>query len=389
MDSTVLQVLVVDDDPGMRSGVSRALAHFKAAVPEVDGKIRFEVEQAASGHEALEKFQRLHPQLVFLDFKLPDITGFDVLDQLSPQIADSLIIMMTAYASIETAVRATKHGAYDFLAKPFTPDELRTTARKAAEQVLFKIKAKKLAEEKRKLRFEFISVLSHELKAPLAAIEGYLNVAKAQSLGASIDAYTPVFDRCVFRIEQMRKLIFDLLDLTRIESGQKIRHLQETDLVPIVQRVLETVAAEANQRGIELRFDAQNAVPYYADPAEMEMIFNNLVSNAVKYNREGGQVEIQLSVTPEALCIRVSDTGIGLTEQEASRLFQDFVRIRNAKTQDILGSGLGLSTVKKLVQLYRGEIHVKSTPDVGSTFTISLPPSSPPPIAENGESERR
>lgn len=372
MDTNTLQVLVVDDDPGMRSGVARALKNFKTTIPEVEGETQFLVEQAASGREALEKFESFHPQLVFLDFKLPDITGFDVLDQITPGTGDTLIIMMTAYASIETAVRATKHGAYDFLAKPFTPDELRSTARKAAEQVIFKIKAKKLAEEKRKLRFEFVSVLSHELKAPLAAIEGYLNVAKAQSLGPSIEAYNPVIDRCVFRIGQMRKLIFDLLDLTRIESGQKKRNLCDIDLVPIVHRVIETVENEARERRISIQFTQSDPVSMIADPEEMEIILNNLVSNAVKYNRDGGSVTIQLIKNTDSIQIQVADTGIGLSKAEIARLFKDFVRIRNEKTKDILGSGLGLSTVKKLAQLYHGNVDVISTLDEGSTFTVTL-----------------
>ncbi|MBD3266305.1 response regulator, partial [bacterium] len=220
-----LQVLVVDDDPGMRSGVARALKHYSAKLPEVEEDVCFQVEQAASGKEALEKIDALNPALLFLDYKLPDITGFDIMEQVVPESSERMIIMMTAYASIETAIRATKHGAYDFLAKPFTPEELRKTARKAAEQVIYKIRAKQLAEEKRQVRFQFISVLSHELKTPLSVVEGYLNLIKNRSAGEEITAYDQIVERSIFRLEQMRKLIYDLLDLTRIESGQKARNV--------------------------------------------------------------------------------------------------------------------------------------------------------------------
>jgi signal transduction histidine kinase len=102
------------------------------------------------------------------------------------------------------------------------------------------------------------------------------------------------------------------------------------------------------------------------------MIFNNLISNAIKYNRDNGRVEIFLHKLENGIAIQVSDSGIGLSEEEQARLFQDFVRIRNEHTKDILGSGLGLSTVKKIAQLYQGSVSVKSKPNQGSVFRVEL-----------------
>jgi signal transduction histidine kinase len=104
----------------------------------------------------------------------------------------------------------------------------------------------------------------------------------------------------------------------------------------------------------------------------MEILFNNLVSNAVKYNRDGGRVDVTIEPSAEGVRIEVADTGIGLSADEASRLFQEFVRIRNARTRTIPGTGLGLSIVKKLAQLYSGDVTVESEPNVGSTFTVTL-----------------
>jgi signal transduction histidine kinase len=104
----------------------------------------------------------------------------------------------------------------------------------------------------------------------------------------------------------------------------------------------------------------------------MEIIFNNLVSNAVKYNRDGGTVDVRIAPCPGGGTLAVSDTGIGMTREETARLFADFVRIKNDKTRNILGSGLGLSIVRKLAQLYGGDATFVSEPDVGSTFTVSL-----------------
>ena len=108
------------------------------------------------------------------------------------------------------------------------------------------------------------------------------------------------------------------------------------------------------------------------------MILNNLVSNAVKYNRDGGRVRVWSEDADDVVRIRVEDTGIGLTPEECKRLFNDFARIKNEKTRHILGSGLGLSTVRKLAALYGGEVAVQSRPDAGSVFTVTLHKIQPP-----------
>ncbi len=366
-----LRVLVTDDEPGMRMGVARALRDFTVSHASLDGDVGFEVEQAESGEQALEIVGANPPDILLLDHKLPGKSGIEVLEEIASGGQPVLTVMITAYASIETAVRATKSGAYDFLAKPFTPVELKNTVRKAAENILVTRQAQRLAEEKRQVRFQFISVLAHELKAPLGAVEGYLRVIRD---GAADDPETQkhVLDRCLTRVEYMRKMIIDLLDLTRIESGQKKRELSAVSVRDTAEMAIETATPQALERGITIALHAPEALSMSADRGELEIIFNNLVSNAVKYNRDGGKVDVTLGVDGDHVVIAVADTGIGMTQEESARLFSDFMRIKNAKTRDILGSGLGLSIVKKLAQLYQGDVAVQSEPDVGTTFTVRL-----------------
>ena len=179
-----LRVLVIDDEPGMRLGVARVLQDYATTMPDVEGEVRFTVEQAESGEEGLARIREHAPDLVLLDHKLPGISGLEALEALNPeQRVDLLVIMITAYATIEAAVTATKRGAYDFLAKPFTPAELRATIRKAAARLLLARQARRLAQEKRQVRFEFVRVLGHELKSPLGAVEGYINMLQTKTLG--------------------------------------------------------------------------------------------------------------------------------------------------------------------------------------------------------------
>ena len=367
-----LKILATDDEREMRRAIERTLSSYRIHLPDVDGEVGFTVEQAASGEEALEKIEAHPPDILLLDFKMGGMTGLEVLDKLVEQERDIMTVMITAYASLETAVTATKRGAFDFIAKPFTPTELKDTIRKAASHLVTQRQARRLAQEKRQLRFQFISVLAHELKAPLGAIEGYLKILRDPAFRADPAAIDRMIQRCLVRSDGMRKLIYDLLDLTRIESGQKRRELVDVDLLQVARSSIETVRSDAAGRNITIELHADASLVIKADRGEIEIILNNLISNAVKYNRDGGRIDVTLSVEEDFAVLSVADTGIGMSKEEAARLFQDFVRIKNAKTKNILGSGLGLSIVKKLAMLYQGDATVSSQPDVGSTFTVRL-----------------
>jgi len=148
----------------------------------------------------------------------------------------------------------------------------------------------------------------------------------------------------------------------------------QVDLRELAGASIDTMASDASRRGITMSLEAPGGqCVLEADRGEMEIILNNLVSNAVKYNRDGGMVTVRLERQDGAVRISVSDTGIGMTAEEVAKLFGEFVRIRNEKTKNILGSGLGLSIVQKLANAYGGTVTVESRPDEGSTFTVTLP----------------
>jgi len=374
-----LRLLIVDDEPKMRMGVARALRNFTIDVPDIHDNVRFEIDSAETGEEALEYIERTPPDIMLLDHKLPGIQGLEVLTRITEEGREILTVMVTAYASIETAVSATKRGAYDFLSKPFTPQELKSTVEKAGRHAVLQRHARQLAQEKKQMRFQLISVVAHELKAPLAAIEGFLNLLKDPSMAQDPDTYLHVVDRSVIRLDGMRKLITDLLDLTRIESGQKKRDVSDTEVCSIARSCVETAAATADPRGIEIIMEAPETMDMLADPGELQIIFNNLLSNAVKYNRDNGKVFLRMQEEDDHITLQVQDTGIGMSEAETARLFAEFVRIKNSKTRNIPGSGLGLSILKKLAGLYGGDVTVDSVPDEGSTFTVTLNKAATPP----------
>jgi signal transduction histidine kinase len=367
-----LTVMVVDDEEGMCMSIERTLRTYKVRIPQVEEEVSFRVITSCSAEKALERMESEHVHILLLDHKLPGMSGIELLERIGGNGTSPLTIIMTAYASIETAIRATKSGAFDFLAKPFTPNEIKSVVHKAAEHLVVSLQAEKLAKEKRRVRFEFISVLSHELKSPLNAVESYLNILSDPDVAQENEQRMQFIERCRTRVGYMRKMIGDLLDLTYIESGEKQRKLVEVNLFELAAEAVETHRNKAVERDIDIDLKGEKDICFFADSGEIEIVLNNLISNAVKYNRNGGKVEVYLSADEETVTISVSDNGIGMTEDEAGKLFQDFSRIKNKKTKNILGSGLGLSTVKKIALLYDGRVDVKSVPDEGSTFTVRL-----------------
>ncbi|HEX7411254.1 MAG TPA: HAMP domain-containing sensor histidine kinase, partial [Bacteroidales bacterium] len=241
------------------------------------------------------------------------------------------------------------------------------------KQLFLKRMTQKLNTAGKAIRFQFLSVLSHELKAPLNAIEGYVKIIREKQLGEKVEAYDDMLDRSLERIKGMRTLILDLLDFTKIESGKPTQRIEAVDLRKIAQISVDTLRPYAIQKDVDIYLNVREEVMMKADPGEIEIIFNNLISNAVKYNKTGGRVDLFIEKLPAAVKISVSDTGIGMSGEEKDKIFDDFVRIKNIKTRHITGSGLGLSIVKKIVEMYKGSIEVQSIPDKGTTFAIILP----------------
>jgi two-component system sensor histidine kinase/response regulator len=369
----VLKVLVIDDEPGIRSGVSRILNNFHVTYPFMDEDYTLEVVEAATGEDGIGILERDLPDILLLDNKLPGIQGIDVLEYIRKRNYDIVVAMITSYASLDVAIRATRDGAIDFIPKPFTPQELKSSIENITKQLYLKRITHNMKQEGKKIRYQFLSVLSHELKAPLNALEGYLRMMQAKQSGELVDDYAIPIERSLQRIQGMRNLIMDLLDFTKIRLERKEEKIQEVRLSEIASSSILTAQPYAIQMDVHINLDIRSDAIIMADPDDIEIVFNNLISNAVKYNRPGGKADIIIESSENEGILIISDSGIGISKDDIDNLFAEFVRIKNEKTRNISGSGLGLSIVKKVVGLYHGTINVESTPDVGTVFTIRLP----------------
>ena len=373
----VLKILVIDDEPGIRSGVMRILKDFHVTYPFMDEDYTFEILQAPTGEEGIEIIESNKPDIILLDNKLPGIQGVDVLEYIRERKYDISVAMITSYASLDVAIRATRDGATDFMPKPFTPQELKSSLENISKQLYLKKVTDKLKTEGKKVRYQFLSVLSHELKAPLNALEGYLRMMQEKQSGDRIDDYASHIDRSLQRIQGMRNLIMDLLDFTKIRLERKEEKIQEVDLAEVARNAIVTVQPYAIQMEVNINLDIRSDSVIMADPEDMEIIFNNLLSNAVKYNKFGGKADITIDSTDNEVLLMFTDTGIGISEADKENLFREFMRVKNERTKNISGSGLGLSIVRKVIELYLGAIKVESTPEMGTVFTVRLPKKPP------------
>ncbi len=223
------------------------------------------------------------------------------------------------------------------------------------------------------MKSDFVNMVVHELRSPLVAIRQLNSVLIEGLAGPLGDKQKDFIDRGMKKIDSLLELINDLLDVAKIEAGKYVQHRVPTDIGEIIEQVVTLMEPRARDQNIELTFTCKNLKPVQADPKNMEEVFNNLVSNAINYSPGGGKVSVTAKGLGEYMEIKVSDTGVGIPEEEIPKIFDKFYRVKNPKTRQVVGTGLGLPIVKGIVEAHQGTIEVDSKPDQGTTFRILLP----------------
>ncbi len=361
-------VVVIDDDYAMRLSCTKILA-----------KMGLPVEAFEDGARGLEGVARLKPGLVVVDIKMPGLSGLEVVARVHALNAQIVIVVITGYATIDTAVEAMKSGAYDFLPKPFSPDELRLIVNRGLERRKLALESQRAEVERELLKRRFITFVSHQLKTPLVAIHQTLDVLLQleKTGGAKIDREDWI-NRCLKRTDELQKLIADWLTVARVEGGSLIKERTAVDLRCVIGAILEQYRELAGKEAVtlEARFP-EGELCASGDRDCLSILFDNLVTNAIKYNQRGGSVTVSCGAANGEVSVEVADTGLGIPEKYKPFLFDEFFRIKDGgkKTE---GTGLGLHIVKRIVEELGGHIEVESQPGAGSTFRVRLPAWRPP-----------
>ncbi|MFL5733701.1 MAG: ATP-binding protein [Chloroflexia bacterium] len=232
---------------------------------------------------------------------------------------------------------------------------------------------------------EFVSMVSHELRTPLTSIKGYVDLILDGDAGEISEDQQDFLGIVKNNTDRLVDLINDLLDVSRIEQGRIDLNREPVDIGGSIQSVATSMKPLLEEKNQQLTLDVPPELPpVLADPARVTQILSNLLSNAYKYTPSGGHITIAAYAEPGRVCVSVQDTGIGLTKEEQGKLFTRFFRARNSTTQEVGGTGLGLTITKSLVKLHGGEMTVASAPGAGATFSFTLPL---PPVPEEAAQE--
>jgi two-component system phosphate regulon sensor histidine kinase PhoR len=487
------QVLIVEDELGMREGIHRILT-----------RRGYQAAMAASGEEAVQMIEVGNYPLVLVDLKMPGMDGFELLERINERRPATVCVVVSALATVGSIVKSTKMGTFDFVVKPFVPDELMVVVNRAVEKwrltqeterlrsereahllqltaeksrlktimqsmgdgllvvnidrnvVLDNAAARRIlkridepcqcvpvrevisdpkicdkvaallasgkeqqvrlemhlpprgdgdvptfvrvtlapfcdeagrvlgvlillvdiseTKEYERMKTRFISMVAHEIKAPIAAIQSYLNLIEDGLLDHDVSQIKSVATRCLDRSNALLTLVQDLLEITRQETIQERRVIERIDVGSLVGKLIDFHRTQAAERGISIMLASSGpARPLLVDASDIERIMTNLLSNAIKYNREGGQIRVRIDSQVAVLRIEVEDTGLGMRPEDVKRVGEEFFRVKNDSTRMITGTGLGLALVRRIVRSYHGNLEIESEPGKGSVFRILFP----------------
>lgn len=489
-----IKVLVVDDEQDIRDGCERIISRMGC-----------EVHKASRGDKGLEMLDKTAYSIILLDMKMPGMDGLEVLEHIMEKKDEIIVIVITGYATVETAIKAMKLGAYDFIPKPFETDQLRIVVGRALEKLRLQSEREKLENERKRnladlaaeksrirtiveslpngvmvtnidgqvvlmnptfrqhlgfdehqgignmvnecivdegfckfireicegkymernriptyefaisedkylqvqghpvlgengeylgavvvtadittikvldrLKSEFVAKVSHELRSPLSTIHEQLAMVIrdfTRQSDTSQDQELHMLSRAKEKTSGLISLIGDLLDLSRIESGTVCQEPRPIQLEDLLKSIVDFLKIKAESKKQTLTFQPpQEALPKItADPLSLESIFGNLITNAIHYTPENGQIRVEAAMKDHQIRVDVIDTGFGIAEKYVDKIFERFYRVKDENTRYITGTGLGLPIVKGLVDSLDGSIRVKSKPGEGSTFTVCLP----------------
>ena len=373
------RILVIDDELGIREGCVRVLQ-----------PMGYSVETAATLQEGSKKIQTEDFDLVLLDVMMPDGRGIELLSHIQNKDADLICVIITGYATVELAVEAIRQGAYDFISKPFTSDLLLMTVNQGLEKRRLSQEAKRLQaieqqaselarakaemENLDRLKTAFMLTVTHELRAPVSGAQSLLRTLLRGLAGDINEQQSDILHRIENRLDFLLELNEDLLSLASSKTFDLEKPLENIVLQPLIQQVIDQIKVIAESRKIALIFTApEEAMAVNATEEGLVRIFTNLIGNAVKYTPAEGQVEVGVKKLTSNVIFTISDTGIGIPQDDMPHLWEEFFRAKNARRAGIKGTGLGLSIVKQYVDQFGGQIDVHSVEDEGTVFKLIMP----------------
>ncbi|MCL2718147.1 MAG: response regulator [Lachnospiraceae bacterium] len=364
MENSKHSVLIVDDQ--------------RVNIMEISNALRPNciIFAAGNGPDALAVAKEQQPDVILLDIQMEDMDGFDIIAALkkSEKTKDIPVIFITGRTDAASEEKALALGAVDYIRKPFSPSIIKLRVMNQIEMFEMNEALTASLEEAQKAnqaKSDFLSNMSHEIRTPMNAIIGMGELLLNEQLSESQKEYA---NDIAVSSKALLEIVNDILDFSKIEKGKLEFKPIDYDFNTFIDQIEKMFSYTTKKKGLELRLKRGNDLPVvlYGDDTRLRQVLTNIIGNAVKFT-EKGYVRLDISASDGSLIFEVEDTGMGIREEDQSKLFSAFEQADKSKNRRIVGTGLGLSISKSFVEMMGGNISFKSVYGQGSIFTVTVP----------------
>jgi signal transduction histidine kinase len=346
-------ILIIDDEDIVLKSCLRILKNED-----------YEIDTAYSGEEGLSKIANKKYDLVITDLMMPGMSGMDVLRTIKEKKLDLTVVIFTGYATAEAAREALKMGAFDYIPKPFTPDEFRDVVHNAM----------KSREDSDTTMLDLMAIVSHELKSPVAVVHTTAQTLAKGYFGNLEPKQKEILETIIRNCQYLEDIIRSYIDLSKMELDDLESFKQEIDLKDIVNSVTEIPEYASNLKKMPINKTFEGETVVNGDPNLLQIVVTNLVNNAIKYGKEGTEIKVRLYNQGNDVVFSIYNEGVGISKEDIeTKLFSKFGRLKQKGTEGIKGSGLGLYICKKIVEKHNGKIWVDSVVGEYVNFFFAIP----------------
>ena len=363
------KILVADDEKATRELLARALSSKG-----------FVVETAVDGLDALEKIKLQPFDLLVTDLLMPNMVGLELMQKSCEIYPDLIVIVVTAHATLETALQALKQGAYDYIIKPFEPDHIVPVIERGLEKRHLRQKNAELEMITRKLqeveqmKADLLDTITHEFSTPIAIIKAYVDMFLDGHFDTSNPRHVESLRSIRSAVIRLERLVMNLLTLSLGKGTDFELKKEKIFIQDIISNALSQLNEDINKKNINVVLNIEAHLPAIdADPSKLSIAVLNLLDNAVKFNKTNGIIRISASqLKSKSIGVAISDTGIGIPQDKLDEIYSPFTQVDMSSTREHQGTGLGLAVAKTIVEAHDGKITLKSKLGKGSTFIFVL-----------------
>jgi signal transduction histidine kinase len=356
------KILIVDDEEIVRDSCIQILA-----------KGNYKIVTAKNGEDGLETLESFQPDLVLVDLKMPGLSGYEVLERIHEFDPTIVTIVITGFATVDTAVESMKKGTYDFLPKPFKPDELRLIVQRGLERRKLVLETIALRREKEMLREQFAAIVSHEIKSPLGAVQQSLYALDSDLSDKLSDEQKTKLKRLQSRITDLIKLVNTWLRAISVDISSIREGFSSILISNVLTKAIDNVESQSVRKDIQIETKIKEPIgEINGNEVTLVEAIVNIIGNAVKYTHMGGHISVTAYEKNNEVLVEIKDSGVGISPDDLPYIFDDFY-VGKTKPEGERRSGVGLAITKRIIEAHDGSIAVQSELGEGSTFTIHLP----------------